>query len=613
MNFMNPMVFNQILNRQGLLDEVYEALRTVDMVGAVMSALKILRITHTLPIIVNNEKTKERKHFYVSQQFQKAFECYNKALLYAPKDSIELVQAYSNRSALHLQLEAYTASIKDIETCLNMNCTEDLKKKLMKRKFQCQIMLWKESLKDGILRCTFSDKFFNFKREKHPQIPCLSSDVHVVSECGETRVVAAKDVEMGTVLAIETAYATYSLEDKAYSTCYYCQKITLNLFPCDNCCYALFCSKECQKLCLNEYHYIECKIMNVLQTVNVGSSFRLAIKTVLKLKTQCKEWNTLIKESQNIGTNRLKTSSLNEIYDVKNYSSILSFNDKRHFVHGVLYNSCLDVAIVIHHLQNLNGFFPTDPKESLEAQKCFAKLFMSLELMWPCTTEIDNAAEELTGSDLVSNFPSHFGWFAFTSKLKHACEPNVLVLGLDNRVALVALKPIKKNAELKISHIGHWYERLYEGKLRSLKLYQTSRIICTCRVCKGSWTMNNLNKSELTPVQKKAYSSWERSKENILVQREASYFKEICKILTVLQDKVQTKEHHAVYKELRVQLCLCQYAVTVLSPVTTTGQWRAHSDAASPHPLDYLKSPLHTLTRHPRTAQLRRTSLVEIA
>lgn len=461
MNFENTIDLNEVLRSRSFLEDVYEALKTVDMAGGVLNALKTLRISKTLPDIAKNEKNKERSSsyrnkgntFYINRQFQLAFKCYNKALLYAPKNSLELVQAYSNRSALYLQLKAYTASLKDIETCLKLNCTEELQIKLAKRELQCQTMLRHDIVKRNIFKNFFSDKFFNFKSERHPDIPCLSSDVHVDYERGETKMVTVRDVAVGTVLAIETAFATFSFDDKAYTACYYCQKSALNLYPCDNCCYALFCSEKCEKLCLNEYHNIECKIMNVLNSVNVGNKFRLAMKTVLKLKSRYIQWNVLIEECRNIGANRMKTGSLSEIYDVEKNSSMLSFNGKQHFIHGVLYNSCFSVATIIHYLEKLTGFFPAEPEECLEAQKCFAKLFISLELLWPSNTEIENAAERLPGSDLTISFPSHYGWFALASKVRHVCEPNVVVIGLDNRVALVAIEPIKKDTELKISHM----------------------------------------------------------------------------------------------------------------------------------------------------------------
>lgn len=46
----------------------------------------------------------------------------------------------------------------------------------------------------------------------------------------------------------------------------------------------------------------------------------------------------------------------------------------------------------------------------------------------------------------------NYEWFSFTGKLKHCCDANLDVLGLNNKVALIALKSIKTGDELTISY-----------------------------------------------------------------------------------------------------------------------------------------------------------------
>lgn len=458
------------LNNRGVLDDVYEACRTVDMAGAVIAALKVLQDTGNLLEIEYKNKNEDLaaternsglRQFHKRNIYRTALEYYNKALLQAPSGSINHVLTYHNRSAVLLKAGVYADSLEDIETCLKFQFEKNmphffrdtgLLRQLTTMKIKCE----REIKSAGISVSLPPEDICRIKGNIHPEIPCLSADIDIVNESGRLKAVAIKDIPVGTLLLVETAYVTCSNEAKSILACYYCQKMSFHLIPCNNCCYALFCSKKCEELCLNEYHRIECQIMDLLQKIDIGGRFRLAIKTVLKLKNQCKQWSTLIKESENIGANRLTNSSTKEIYDVNNYSSMLSFNSNRHFIHGPLFNSCFIYAIVIYYLHKISGFFPVKQNDCLQAKRCLAKLFMTLELMWPSITEINTPAMKLEDPNYqgdVSDYPYHYGLLAFTSKLKHNCEPNVLLVGKDNQVYMFAIHPIKNMTELKISHM----------------------------------------------------------------------------------------------------------------------------------------------------------------
>ncbi|KAI8439828.1 hypothetical protein MSG28_013495 [Choristoneura fumiferana] len=507
----NFLLSHRLLEENGFLQHIYGALSSMDLSAAVLGALQGMCITRSLPYIPKTEKNvalssicrNEGNDHFNSECYQKALECYNKALLFAPKGSMELILAISNRSALLFKLKAYSASFHDIETCLKLGCSGGLLEKLKKRKVSCTNMIASEMYKTFSLVHGFPEEFFKFNEKKHPEIPCLSADVDIISISGEKRVAASKDIEIGTVVVVETAFATCSARDKSQVACYFCQKMSFNLIPCDNCCYALFCSTECQKRCVSEYHDIECQIMSVLEALSEGSKFRLIIKTVFKLIKKCKTWSKLIEES-NIGANvRLNTSSLGQIYNVENYSSMLCFNENYHFVHGILYNHSFMYAIVIHYLEKISGFFPATPRD-LEAKKCFAELCMRLGMMYPYVTEMNSTAENFSDMQIRSdNAPSHFGLFALTGKLNHSCDPNVVVIGLNNRVALVAVKPIKKMTEITISKI----------------------------------------------------------------LQDRGHFKDNCYALSKLEELVNTAEHIKIYGEFRSQLGLFQYAATLNSMI----------------------------------------------
>lgn len=264
------------------------------------------------------------------------------------------------------------------------------------------------------------------------------------------KIVAIRDVKVGKLIAVEQAFVTQLDRKLQYSACYYCHKINLNLIPCDNCCSVLFCNRTCMHKCVDDYHGIECQVIDEFDDVGPVSVSKLSINTALKFRNQFPTWELFNEATQSYGLLRLKASGINEIYDVNNIFSVLTFKDDIPFKYGNVYNASFCCATVIHYLGLVNSFFPSNEPEKAEAIRGFSRLLMYVS---GSITHTDISSPTFSTVERSVDYcdVKNYGMFPFIGKLKGACIPNVLALGLNNEIALVTVQPLKPGDEITVA------------------------------------------------------------------------------------------------------------------------------------------------------------------
>ncbi|KAI5637804.1 SET domain-containing protein [Phthorimaea operculella] len=537
--------FQELLSDGNDIHKIYDALGKDDLSEAIVTTMNSLKQTATVEFKkdykmeeVSDLYRNEGNKFYSAKRFRPALEYYNRALLYAPINSQAMKLAFSNRSALLFSVNVFSACINDIETVFSMGCTEHkLAQRLRLRKTEALQRIWIETR----IVSLWEDTFFNFNVKRHPEIPCASKNVDVAIESGLPKIVAAKRISVGKVVAIENPFVSALHQDNYYISCHYCHQLFLNLIPCDGCCVALFCSEECRRECKKDYHDIECEIIHNHKAAP-GPASIMALRAALKIKQLCKSWKELIDASKIVGEDRMRCSSIKENFDVKSKFSLLSHNNTSHFLHGEIFNQSFGFGIILRDLANLPSFFPNEAGERDAAIRALARIMMNLYTSYR-KIEIINAAKDVSSGNFTTNIDLNSGWFSFAGKLKHSCDANLLIIGLKNKIALVAIRPIKKGDELTISFLSHYYENM--SPFREYRLFCATQTICECRVCTEKWSPLNFRRLRLNTEQTKAFIAGIRNGEG------KSAFKSVCDGLAGLDDAACTAEHHGLYKEFR--------------------------------------------------------------
>ncbi|CAG4942623.1 unnamed protein product [Parnassius apollo] len=455
--FHMPKFFNNYLRERGLVNQIYAAMENDDYSHVVMAALYVLEESGSLPKMEKENKCEKRSDKYREEgniafkvgNLNKALEFYNRALMFAPKNSRAIKLAYSNRSAILFKLKQFRACLIDIETCYKLGCPTDIQSKLIKRKKEATKLSKIENKTVNFCTDYFKD-CFKFDVNCNTHIPCASSNIEVMKE-DAFKVVAAKDIKVGTPLALEDSFVSCNNEENIQFSCHHCHKMSLNLIPCEDCCLVLFCSEECKEMCLKEYHNIECQIMEVIQNVAFSPMAKLMIIGTLKFVQMCGSWKKVISSSHCTGGDRIRISSEQEMYDVNNKFSVLNFDDNRLFVHGSMYSASFVCATVIYHLERIPCYFPQSIDERILAKNALARIMMYFCLYAPPTPVNLRVLDIINKKAFFNPIPNH-GWYPLIGKLKESCSPNVFAINLNKKMLLIALKPIKKGSELTVSH-----------------------------------------------------------------------------------------------------------------------------------------------------------------
>lgn len=453
--FLTPSKFQDFLCKTNHIDDIYNALYDDDLSNVVISALEVLKKTQQLPYVSKKQKdgilsTEERKRGNIAFEMgnlQLALLCYNHAILLAPNNSQELKLAFSNRSAIFQKWKLYEACLQDIDICFSKGCPADIVDKLQKRRKEVVCLAPNNEVKYFLNNLS---KKFTQCASSNLEIPCASSDIKVAST-DVPIIVASRDIKVGSVLATETSYVSYTNATNTLFCCHYCQKPSLNLIPCEGCVNALFCNEECKSKCIKEYHKYECLILHIICEICNGPVPNLMIKAVLKMRQNCKTWRELIDASYNMGLDRMSSSSVKDIFDADCIFSILSQNDNRRFIYGIKYDASFVCATLLHYLGEIPSFFPKDIDEKKQATHALGRIMMFLSLHIAYNKIYIPIENQNTDTYKYFNI-TNYGYFSMIGKLNNSCTPNTIALYNNNKISLIALEPIKSGDELSISY-----------------------------------------------------------------------------------------------------------------------------------------------------------------
>ncbi|KOB71230.1 Dihydrofolate reductase, partial [Operophtera brumata] len=141
-----------------------------------------------------------------------------------------------------------------------------------------------------------------------------------------------------------------------------------------------------------------------------------------------------------------------------------------------------------------------------------------------------------------------------SSKLKHSCEPNLLVVGLNDSVALVTLRTIAKGEELTISYIEHFYDftinrGVGNAYTRATRLFLETRHMCDCRVCAQNWDSQSVVTVKMTNKQAALFEKVNAKQKSM----DYECFNNMCAALDAFPvNSLQHKCAYAAVKEMMI-------------------------------------------------------------
>lgn len=456
--------------------------------------------------------------FFTKSQFYKAWQYYNLSLLYATNNSENFCVALSNRSAVFFTLEKYNECIKDIDTVFSLPYPKKLQEKLSKRKVSCNNALSeKETTKTNNIKI---EDILKMKTQKDPIFIAASSKLEVeYSEEMGRHVVAKEDINVGEIIVEEEPYLAILLKNQHLVACSYCLSRCLNLMPCDTCCFCLYCSDECKAKAWKDFHETECPLMATLFQMDFTKLELLALRTVIRARTDHLNWNDLFKTIEAAdGLNNTKFHGQvkdgdNWRYDSKCYASIHSLAtnaDKRSI--SDTFQKAVTAAVFLKFLRCDTSFMIPDCEDQQDSVlQCVARLLLIHEMTTP--TNMHSIASNMGDESGKSVDEVNLGCapYAFCSLINHSCAPNVTrctKLGTA-RMLVTALRPIKKGMQIFDNYGFH--HAVMDRRSRHNSLKSQYKFICACEACIDNWpTYMELNLRKSTKVPNKIVAAKEK-------------------------------------------------------------------------------------------------------
>lgn len=257
---------------------------------------------------------------FKKKDYLKSLNVYSRAIVHAPDDDVEFVLSLANRSAAFFHIGQFQDSLSDIDLVLDKGTyPEDRLYIVYGRKIQClrylkrstearevaekaimslETIITDESMlqmNSDVIRTSLEREIPAVKSETQPArrpvqtkledpniaIPCVSKQVTVDSDQRRGRFLrASQSIEAGKVLLQEGPFAFWVKPSAYEDFCTHCLKNiqSKHFIPC-TACSVKFCSKECFDEGMDQYHWLECKFMDVLAIVSSG---HLALRIIMK-------------------------------------------------------------------------------------------------------------------------------------------------------------------------------------------------------------------------------------------------------------------------------------------------------------------------------------------
>lgn len=359
------------------------------------------------------------------QQFVRAVHEYNRSLCFAEIGTENVSLAYANRSACFFKMKMYDKCLVDIKLAKEANYPDRLMSKLIQREADCL-----KFIAEGQQAVPFEPKL-SFSPDK--KFPCMANVLQIKhnDEFGH-HIIATSDISVGQTILIEEAFISAQHQDK-YSRCGACSKVFGNLVACPICPIAMFCHGKCEN---NDFHKIECDIkphqpcddnqqLSIIRTVLLAINIFPTVEELhefvkdavasdpmqipeslsdkkskycaflkLKYSTQLLEMPKFVIETDSIYKLLLENATIGPKFSTKGH--------KRFLMHLIAHHSCV--------------YF------------CNSRLF-----------EFYAPKSDWNYSELLSIVSSY---------IQHSCAPNVTAVCFNGFKVLVALRPIKKDAQI---------------------------------------------------------------------------------------------------------------------------------------------------------------------
>ncbi|XP_044013810.1 SET and MYND domain-containing protein 4-like [Aphidius gifuensis] len=355
-------------------------------------------------------------------------------------------------------------------------------------------------LKTDKLNCfslDFQDAALPSLKSRNPTVPGLSNSVGLeYSKKHGRHVVATQDIKAGDVIGIQKPYASVVKMNVKYNVCWHCKKQTWTSIPCDTCSQVIFCSDDCKKQAQDNYHAIECLVLCQAMAFGVRECVYTALRLVIMaLKQSNNSFEKLMETVHEIDnpTDPLTKGFIEGKLDPTKFESVYGLCDLSPLSYSSRtakqrYSSLADAIILSYFLGKKIEYFQEDCTIDLltlvTSQKYSDLITIANKFM--NVTQFNAFNYTLLSSHSGGPVLMASSIIPSMSFFNHSCCPNVIRTYRDGNLALIAIRPIKKDEQVFIKYGAYWFFLNRKARHELLGRYQFT---CDCEACERDWCL----------------------------------------------------------------------------------------------------------------------------
>ncbi|XP_057331962.1 SET and MYND domain-containing protein 4-like [Microplitis mediator] len=460
-----------------------------------------------------------------SLSFVESVEAFNYAMANGSPGSELLAHAFANRSAVLTTNGRYEESLKDIRRALEENYPDHLRATLYVRRAKNLLALnpvtnvdeiiveakhWasKMSEKEKTKLLNNIDKLKTKKFKKpvkelnnqvfmpatpndNPRFKNTSGAITVnYSDKFGRHIVATRDIKAGEALCVKKVYALILLEEYQFKRCWNCSKHCWSSVPCNKCSHVIYCSEECRDISWNEYHDIECAILNaILYTTQFYEEISLmSLRILIKALKEYGTVEALYEDVQKMNSMEdpiMQTLSDNT-YDDTKFASVYALNRKPMDLRFQVQTG-LKALQYMYAMALTTDVFGKKMKSMTElannkwvvfiGKLLFHQTVLSSSNMFAIAANSDNLEEDLPqcGGVLIP----------LESLYNHSCDPDIQRFDCRDLTTFISIHPIKKGQQIFLNYGPDFQDK--PTSERRAKLENVRSYWCDCIACVNDW------------------------------------------------------------------------------------------------------------------------------
>lgn len=305
------------------------------------------------------------------------------------------------------------------------------------------------------------EPFLNMSFESYKAFPSLANVIMMKKdEIFGVHLVANRDIDVGKVIVVSSAFASVECLSSIDSCCFQCGKSNnTNFIKCSYCINTFFCSKKCS---LSKIHASKC---NKMFSSSDSYIVRLTTETIKNAFEKANDTNTFIEFIKGVLFRKIKHNNCQPPYST--YGEILNLKGSKENDHATMTHR------VVQCLMSL-------PKINCCQKPDLKRVLFLIACRHIASMKINSFSEEIPVSKGVC---TRYSVHDVLSRVNHSCVPNIHhYYDSENITRCVTVRPIKKGDQIFMNYLGEM--KFNDEVSRKSYIQELWSFSCECDMCR---------------------------------------------------------------------------------------------------------------------------------